>query len=263
MKDVTIERSYNVIKSNDLIRHSRYDLSLVEQKIILRLIQLIKPQDKEFNEYHLDINEFCSLCGIEQNNGTNILNIKTSLKQLHDKSFWIKIGEEDVLCSWVAKVKINARSGDVIIKLDDDLKPFLLELKKNFTEYSLFYILAMKSKYSIRMYEMLKSYQFKNNITINIDELKITLLANHYERFYDFKKNVITLAINEINMFTDLIVTYDFKKKGKSVTSVNFKIRYKDMDEQLKMFRSVGNNLAKDENQLQNIDNNCKSVSFN
>jgi hypothetical protein len=29
------------------------------------------------------------------------------------------------------------------------------------------------------------------------------------------------------------------------------------------MFRSVGNNLAKDENQLQNIDNNCKSVSFN
>ena len=246
MENLIEERNYSVVKSNDLIRNTRYDLTLVEQKIILRLIQQIKPNDKDLYSYYFNINEFCVLCGIEQNNGANYMYIKNALKKLRDKSFWVKINEEEVLCSWLSKVKMNVKSGRIEIKLDNDLKPFLFELKKNFTEYSLFYILAMKSKYSIRMYELLKSYRYKSDLTIEIEYLKEMLLATNYDRFYDFKKKVVEMAIGEINEYTDLKVTYDFLKTGKAVTSITFKIRYNDINEQLSMFKNVEDELTKE-----------------
>jgi len=246
MNNLMVERDYSVVKANDLIRNTTYDLSLVEQKIILRLIQLIKPQDTEFKTYILNINEFCALCGIEQNNGANYLYIKNSLKQLRDKSFWLRINGKERLCSWISKVILEDGSGDIEIRLDDDLKPFLLELKQNFTEYYLYYVLAMKSKYSIRMYEVLKSYKYLSKITVTIKELKSLLFAVHYDRFYDFKKNVISIAVEEINKYSDLIVTYDFNKQKKTVISINFKIRYKNIDEQMTMLVDVENRLDKD-----------------
>lgn len=41
-------------------------------------------------------------------------------------------------------------------KLNDDLKPFLLQLKEHYTQYTLDNIMAMKSTYSIRIFELLQ-----------------------------------------------------------------------------------------------------------
>ena len=56
-------RSYKIVKSNDLIQKSRFQLSLQEQKIILYLISKIKPTDMEFNEYTFEIYDFLKSVG--------------------------------------------------------------------------------------------------------------------------------------------------------------------------------------------------------
>lgn len=229
------QRNYNVVKSNDLIRNTRYELSLVEQKIILRLIQLIQPNETELKTYQFDIREFCQICGIDDHSGANYSYIKNTLKNLHDKSFWIRQEKSEILCAWISTAIIHDGSGVIEIELHKHLKPYLLELKKNFTEYSFYYILSMKSKYSIRLYELLKSYQFTGKAELNIEELKQNLHTNNYERFYDFKKYVIDIAVNEINKYTDIMVTYTLTKKGRLTSSINFTIRYKNIDEQMKM----------------------------
>ena len=90
MKDIFKERNYSIVKSNELIRNTRYDLSFVEQKIILRLIQMIQPNDTDFHTYQFDIKEFCQICNIHDHSGANYTYIKNTLKTLHDNSFWLR-----------------------------------------------------------------------------------------------------------------------------------------------------------------------------
>ena len=43
-------------------------------------------------------------------------------------------------------------SGIIELKLNENLKPYLLQLKEKYTEYELIYPMHFKSKYSIRLY---------------------------------------------------------------------------------------------------------------
>jgi Protein involved in initiation of plasmid replication len=233
MNSVRPQREYNVTKSNELIQNGKFDLSLIEQKIILTLIQRILPTDKEFQTYEFSIKNFCEICGIDSRNGKSYINCKNAIKSLHDKSFWIKKDKKEYLCSWVSKAIIEKDSGVIEIRLDEDLRPYLLELKRNFTSYSLFYILGMKSKYSIRLYEILKSYEYKNRARFDIDELKHMLCATNYTKWSDFKRYVIDSAIKEINNYTDVSVEYSVTKNGKKIQTLNFFIEMKEQREML------------------------------
>ena len=142
-------RNKMVVKANDLIQKSRFDLSLQQQKIILFLISHIEPSDKEFKLYEFSVIDFCQVCGIDYTAGKNYKDIKKAIKEIADKSVWIKTqDDEETLLRWVEKPYINKNSGTIKIRLDEDMKPYLLQLKKNFTQYELIYTLQFKSKYT-------------------------------------------------------------------------------------------------------------------
>lgn len=238
INNIDYARSYQVIKSNDLIQNTRYELTTQEQKIVLRLIQMIQPDDVDLKTYYFEISEFCELCGIEKNNGGNIAHIKATLKSLHDKSFWLKRDGKEILCTWVSKAIITPYSTIIEIRLDEDLKPYLIDLKNNFTEYSLINILSLESKYSIRFYELFKSHGFKKTFTISVDNLRELLCISGYARFYDLKKNILDVATNEINKLTDISVSYSTKIVKRVVESVTFTISTKHTMDRL---RSLSN----------------------
>lgn len=234
-------QNYKVIKSNDIIQKSRFRLSLQEQKIILYLISKIKPEDIEFKEHIFEIRDFCRVCGIEPNSGSTYEYIKNTLKDLRDKSIWVELesGIETTL-AWIDKVSMIKDSGKVIIKIDNDMKPYLLQMQKCFTSYELLYILAMKSQYSIRLYELLKSYEFKHKIISDIDDLKKMLFAEKYNRFPDFQRKVLDISMREINDLSDLIVTYEPIKDGRRYAKIEFSVKMKKgVDERLKTFAKI------------------------
>jgi len=240
-------REYKVVKSNALIQNSRHDLSLQEQKILLRIIQMIEPNDTEFKVYEFKISEFCDFCGITYN-GKNYLDIQKSLKGLADISYWVENQTsteiEIDLLRWIDTVKIKEGSGVVAIKLHDMMKPYLLQLKEYFTTYSLYYTIAMKSKYAIRLYELLKSYQNLKEKELNIEKLKYKLMVTHYKKWFDFKRNVIDIAIKEINLLSDINVTYELKKEGKQFISILFFISLKkDIQERLDTWKQIEDRL--------------------
>ena len=225
ISNLDIERGYTVVKSNNLIQNARFNLSLTEQKTLAYIISKIKPTDESFKEYSFSILEYCQICGIDYNSGANYAYVKDAIKKLRDKSFWIISSDgSESLCSWVSKVKINKRSGIITLQLDDELKPFLLQLKERFTQYELINILPMKSQYSIRLYELFKSYAFAQKHTFDIMKLKRLISAENYIRFPDFRRNVLDVALNEINQFTDIKVTYEAITKGRKVEQITFSI---------------------------------------
>jgi len=240
-RDLTEARGYLVVKSNDIIQKARFQLSLQEQKIILYLISRIKPSDEDFVHHDFSIVEFCKVCGIDHSSGGNYKAVKEAIKTLSDKSVWLlfETGVE-VLVRWINKAWLSKKSGVIRLRLDDDMKPYLLQLRERFTQYELLYTLAMRSQYSIRLYELLKSYEYKGGWLFEIDELKQLLSAEKYTRFPDFKRYILDTALREINDLSDLIVSYEIIKVGRKYGKVEFEIKRKeDMEERLKTWARI------------------------
>lgn len=228
--DIEQQREYQVVKANEIVRNAKYDLNAMELKILNYIISKIKPTDTELQEYSFSIKEYCQVCGIDYQNGKNYQNVKKSIKQLRDKSFWLQDKNgNDILIGWLQKVRINKSNGKITVKLDDDMQKFVVGMLNNYTQYTLLLTLPMRSSYSIRIYELLKSYSFTKQHTFDLEDLKKKLGATHYTRFADFRRKVLEIAIKEINFYTDIEINWKPIKKGKAVIQIDFDIKERDM----------------------------------
>ena len=250
-------RIKQVRKANQLIQESHFNLSVQQQKIIIYLISKINPLDKEFKEYTFDIREFCDVCGIDDKNGGNYTDLKEQIKKIADKSSWIELNDdEETLVRWIEKPKIKKNSGIIKIRLDEDLKPYLLQLKANYTQYDIIYTLSFKSKYSIRLYELIKSihynelYEYEKKYTVQ--ELKKLMGADKYIKFSHFKDRALEPAINEINNFSDKTITYNTIRKGRTIEYIVFTIGTKDITDRTRINAEIEQRL--NNNQLSLFD---------
>lgn len=258
-------RNKTVIKANELIQKSRFNLSLQQQKMVLYLISQITPYDEDFKLYEFSIPEFCRVCGIDMTSGKNYQDLKQSIKEIADKSLWINLDEdEETLLRWIEKPYINKKSGLIKIRLDEDMKPYLLQLKQNFTQYELVYTLHFKSKYTIRLYELLKSIHFHELETYtrkySIEELRRVLGAETYTEYRDFKRRVLDPSVKEVNDYSDKEVSYEEIKKGRKVTGVQFTLATKDVMERLLIRDKIDKELGADETSL--LDALTESCAF-
>ncbi len=242
-------RNKTVTKANDLIQKSRFNLSLQQQKIVLYLISQITPFDEDFKLYEFSIAEFCRVCGIDNNNGKNYQDLKAAIKEIADKSLWVAIDERrETLLRWIEKPYIDAGSGTIKIRLDGDMKPFLLQLKQNFTSYELLWTLHFKSKYTIRLYELVKSIHFHDLEVYRrrypVDELKRLLGGERYKEYRDFKRRVLVPSVDEINQYSDKTVTFEEIRRGRKVIEVEFRVTSKDSMEAAKIRSDIEKELG-------------------
>lgn len=234
-------KGYLVVKANELIQKNRFELSLPEQKTIAFICSMIKPKSLKEDElqlnYDFNIRDYCKVVGIDYNSGTNYTDIKNILKKLSDRSMWLDDGNGEVTVRWLAKARVNKRSGLAKIEIDRDLAPYLFDLGQRFTQYQLNNILAMKSAFSVRIYELMKSYSFQKSKTFDIDELKHLLMVENvksYGNFKDFRIYVLEKAQQEINELTDINIYYEPIFKGRKVVRVKFTIKEKSAFERAK-----------------------------
>ena len=137
---------------------------------------------------------------------------------------------------------------EVKIEFHREIMPYLINLKKNFTQHALSEISELNSKYSIILYrwlsmnynqyehysakggrrtEQVESYR---NPSISVKELRImTDTVNEYQRFTNFTKKILDIPLKEINAYTSFNVTYEKVKKGRSIDSIVFHIEKKRM----------------------------------
>ncbi len=217
-----------VVKSNDIIQKARYNLTENEQKIIALCTALIKPDMTEIPTFKIPAEKFAELCGIEKHRMYS--EFKSMVESLDKKAIWIKNPDGKVIrFRWFPYAAYHAGKGFVELTFHRDLKPYLLELTKNYTKYELWNIFCMKGKYSIRMYELLKSYLNLGHIKLELEDLKAKLCAENYKNFRDFRERVLVKSLEEINNKTDIIASYDVETKGRGgkVTDITFHIKLK------------------------------------
>lgn len=224
--DLQDDRINLVVKSNSLIQKTRYELSLQEQKLILFVISKIKPEDEDFMEYKIPLKTICEVCGIGVN-GQNYKNFMDSIEKLSDKKFRLKTNEVDAVVRWIETPALEKRTKTLKVRINPYLRPYLLQLHENFTQYELGCVLAMKSKYSIRLYELLKSYAEYGEFEIDLDELKDKLQTAEYPNYKNFRVKVLEKAMSEINEYTDLIVSFEPIRYSRVIGRIRFSIKRK------------------------------------
>ena len=227
-------RQFYVVKANDLIRKTRYDLTTQQQKRLLYAISKIQREDPPETRYEINIEELCDACGIEidQTGGFYYQSIKRGLKTLHDNSMWVEMPDRsEELVSWIERATIEPLNGTVYVTFNRCIAPYLFDLKERYTQYRLENVLVFKGKYTIRLYEILRSYTTQKDldagreieVMFSLDELREKLCCSKYPRWAEFNRNVIGRAVDEINACNEEInVSYDVYKTGKFVTKVNF-----------------------------------------
>lgn len=228
----SISRDYLVVKHNTIIQKNKFQvaknagnsLSLLEQKVLLYVISRIKPDDTELKEQIFDIAEFCRICGI-QAGGENYPYLKEVIAKLKSRVMWLVAEDSETTVSWIDKATIYKKSGKIKIRLDEDLKPYLLMLSKNYTAFPLHNVIKMKTKYGIMLYELLKSVaNLGSNIEFSVDEIKEHLDCVSYDNFANFKKRVLLPALLDVNTYTELKVDVSYRKTGRVNTHILFSI---------------------------------------
>lgn len=217
-------RNHKVIKANELIQQRTHMLSVQEQKIILFLISQLTPEQKEFEYQTFDIIDFCDICGIDNSSGGNYEYLRKAIQNLSDKSMWVIGQQKDTLMRWISNAQIEKGTGKIQLRFDEEMKPFLLDLKDRYTQFDLIYTLTMRSKYGVRLYEILKSYEKLNEpVSFSIERFQV-MIGSTYTRWQDIKRRIIEPAVAELNEVSDLQVSFSYKKKGRSVVEVIFHI---------------------------------------
>ncbi len=229
--EIVEAREYKVVKGNEIIQRARYNLTLSELKVFSFIISKVKPKDKAFREYEFSLAEYLQVIGSVSDSGGNYEVAKNALKKLRDKSFYLTQEDgSEVTIGWLYKVEFNRSNGKVKVTLDHDMQKYICGLFENFTQYELICTLPMQSAYSIRVYELLKSYAFTKRHMFDLDELRRMLGCEHYSRFPDFRRKVLEVVTKEINQYTDLQVSWEPVRSGpRRVVGVIFHIQTRDL----------------------------------
>lgn len=229
-----------VRKSNQLIE-ARYKLNLSEQRLICLLASEISPDDKDFKQYQISVADFAKMFGLETDKSI-YEKVQKAAKELVGKRLDLSRDGEEIYTTWLSYVQYISGSGVIHLEFHSSLKPYLLQLKKHFTQYHFNYIIDFTSQYSIRFYELFKMDAFKAkngrfNRFFEIDELRLILglAKSDYLLFADFKKRVIDSSVQEINEKTDLhIEDVKYGKTGRKMTNVTFTVIVLSKEQALK-----------------------------
>ena len=226
--------------------NSSYDLSLEEQKILLTLASMVQLGGEKFKPYIFKINDFIKL--LEVKNQAKYTEIPKIIKKLKEKVFEIKEENKTIQIAWLSSAAYEEGTRCVKLEFSPKLKPYILKIKGPFTQYKLANILNMKSKYSPRIYEILKCNKFKKQgfFEIKITNLRRLLKAEDiYPKYNDFKRKVIEKSQKELSKLSDISFDFEDIKTGRKVTGIKFHIRSKDKKQLLMNYNNQRPNFKK------------------
>jgi plasmid replication initiation protein len=221
-------------------------LTLLEAKLIRLAITQVLRDDTDLKTYSCNVVDLANFLGIDNHNIYR--DIQELSKSLMKKSIFIKDktqpkrkGKENYrIFHWIDYVDYT--DGVITFKLSDSLKPYLIGLEQLFTLYGYDAVIGLPTNYSIRLYELIASYQNmtvrlmpdtnytdipieKNEFIFTIDWLRDYFNCNDkYPNTGDFVKRVIDGAVKAIVKNTLMRLSYRTVKKGRSITHIVFKL---------------------------------------
>jgi len=221
------KKELEIIKKDNRMVEANYKLSIHCQRLLLAVLGSIRADDEEFQTYTINIREIAEIHGLKTNKDMYD-QFQQAARTLKNSEVEISISKRKRFVNWLNYVEYEEGRGEVIICFNKQLRPYLLQLKANFTQYQLAAVVNFKNSYSIRFYEFLKMRQNQGKggqffIRYSVDGLKeiLGITSEKYPNTKDFRVYVIEPALKEIDNQTDLaIVDVRYLKQGRSISEI-------------------------------------------
>ncbi len=233
LKNTIALSSSLVVTSNDLVL-AKYNFSLWQKRIFNYFVGQIDKDAREFKMQRVYISDLIRF--FNSGDGKEVYDIITNIpKQLYNLSLKIpyiseeghqRYGEMRIITGYTKPEDREKDNAYIEFKFNDDLKPHLLELKRRFSKYDLHNIVGLQSTHSIRMFEILKSYEYQGEVRLEVEYLKTVLeLGDKYKLYADFRRYVIDRSKEDLEKYCDISFDYKEIKKSRKVDEILFTIK--------------------------------------
>lgn len=243
---------YLIAKDNQFIKRSFYEYTVMEQRLIACAISTIDSRkkididDDTTVRCEFDIDVFCELCGIERRSAITYL--RGLVEGLIKKGGYYQTEKRLDYIHWVADSSFDLENNLIILWLSRTVKPYLLNLDADFTEYKLPMILRFKNKYSNLIFDLIYAEYGKGcyiygterryssgTLSMSVDDMKMRVrtkreknkTVNQNISFKDLRIHILEPSIEDINEYTDIMVDIEYLTKGRKTETILFHYRPK------------------------------------
>ena len=230
--DLDIKKHYPkdwIVLQNRVVECYR-SMSLDEKRLFIMATPLARTTKISSNDpVFISSSEFSKECGIDLSTAYTALELAS--ERLFTRFFGYTNAEGDrVKMRWLNKVIYKAGQGGSELYFTDEVLLLLREFDalNPYTKYKKEVVLRLKKDYSLDFYHLAKKHQTMGGFQISLDELFEQLgLPESYQDLSNLKKRVIKPSLDEITTNTDIDLTYENVKRGRSVVGFKFTVREK------------------------------------
>ena len=242
-----------ISRSNNLIT-ARYKATLTENKMtVLALLRSGKEKDEHGRHVaQFSAQELKLIMG--HNNGSFYQQLKETAQKMQSRQLAIEDVENKRFRYMSVIDTAEFSNGIFRVSFNVDVNQYIENLRKNFTTMNVGILVDFTSTYAYKLYEILKTQEYQidrkgdengeYSIYYSVPELKVAVgcvdistqavqeemrkrnpdydrivneLATdkHFDKWYDFKKNVLDVAERQINEKSDLNVRYELMRAGR------------------------------------------------
>lgn len=152
--------------------------------------------------------------------------------------------DENTASHFISSVKFS-NNGLILFEFPEALREHVGMVSTTYSKYQLGTILPLKSAYSLRFYELMKKDAHKKRVEYPIETLYelLDVPPGKYQLVGHFVKRILSRAVSEVNLKTDLQIEFFPMKKAKSKEYIGFqfdiKINSKDLKEYAETVREA------------------------
>lgn len=230
-----------IVKSNELVS-ALHDMSLQEMRLLAFIcshldfraeIELVKDKKtgavraKKDVELEVTVQDFAKMFDVSSNDLHRAF--ESAVERFQSKI--IKLNTGNIKVSVGVLKRGIYYDGYAELQIDEYLLPCIVGLKEKFTQFKVRDIYQFSTANTFRLYEIISQYKGLKKCEFYLDDLKLKMgVENKYKRFADFKKRIIGPALKEINKYSDLMVEYDTKRKGRKINGIIFYMKIKNKE---------------------------------
>ena len=205
-----------------------HKMTLDEKRLLILASPTARMIDAtEKDAIDITAEQFANECGIKLSSAYKQLEVAS--KNLLNRSFFYKNERgKRVGVTWVIRAVYD--DGYISVCFPDEVLIMLKVFDENnpFTKYKKEDVLLLKGEYSIDLYHLAKKYEGMKIFQMTLEDYKLELgLPKSYDRINNLKARALDPAIDEINEKTDINISYENVKRGRTVTGLKFTIKAK------------------------------------
>ena len=235
------EADYNennkMVVSNNYVRAVHPpNMSINAMKLFRLVVTQCRLKDDEFFEYDFRITDLAESFQISSQNLYR--DVKSMCKTMLQSLLYA--GDDNPRHSWEYRTifrtcRYDQDTGTVTVQLSNDVTDLFLRLKREFTKIPIAALLSMRSKYAIRLFEVMcekmrNCMPYAGNATevqLSLEEIRTatgTDKKKTYEKMSNLRTRVLLPALAEIEEAASWKIICEDKKRGRRVVGFRLEV---------------------------------------